>query len=131
MRKIYSSHFFKRQIRKMLVGRTVKSSDLTYISQAQLREASLKIANVLRINEPKPNAKMVSLKEAVDLMMEVRKEQLLKKVEKLWNEKYSIYAATGSGQTMGLVRRRPDFKNMSPKQLPKEYLKLLREKHAS
>jgi len=112
---------------KMLVGKAVKSSDLTYISQAQLSETFLKISNILRINEPQLNAKMPSLEKAVELVMEVQKEELLVKVKKLWNEKYGIYATTGSGQTMGLVRRPPDFQNMSPKQLLKEYLKLLRE----
>ncbi len=114
---------------KMLVGKAVDRSDLTYISQAQLRETFQKISNVLRIHVPQPKAKIPALEEAVDLVMEVQKEELLEKVKKLWNEKYGIYATTGSGQTMGLMRRQPDFKNMSPKQLLKEYLKLLRENH--
>lgn len=114
---------------KMLVGKAVNSSDLTYISQAQLGETFLKISNVLRISEPQSNAKIPTLEEAVEIVMEVQKEELLEKVKKLWNEKHGIYATTGSGQTMGLVRRPPDFKNMSPKQLLKEYLELLRENH--
>ncbi len=113
---------------KMLVGKAVKSSDLTYISQAQLRDTFLRISNVLRIMEPQPNAKIPTLEEAVDLVMKVQKEELLVKVKKLWNQKYGVYATTGSEGTMGLMMRPPDFENMSPKELLKEYLKLLREK---
>jgi len=109
---------------KMLVGKAVNSSDLTYISQAQLSEAFLKISNVLRINEPQPNARMPSLEKAVELVMEVQRQELLEKVKKLWNEKHGTYATTGSEGTMGLMMRPPDFKNMSPKELLKEYLKL-------
>jgi len=113
---------------KMLVGKAVNSSDLTYISQAQLSEAFLKISNVLRINEPQPNARMPSLEKAVELVMEVQRQELLEKVKKLWNEKHGIYATTGSGGTMGLMMRPPDFESMSPKELLKEYLKLQKEK---
>jgi len=112
---------------KMLVGKAVNSSDLTYISQAQLGETFLKISNVLRINEPQSNAKIPTLEEAVELVMEVQKRELLQKVKTLWNEKYGIFASSGSGETMGLMTRPPDFENMSPKELLKEYLELLKE----
>lgn len=113
---------------KMLVGKAVKSSDLTYISQAQLRDTFLNISNVLRINEPQSNAKAPSLEEAVDLVMEVQKQELLEKVKKLWNEKWGKYIPTGSGETLGLMIRRPNFEEMSPKELLKEYLELVKEK---
>lgn len=67
---------------KMLVGKAVTSSDLTYISQAQLSETFLKIANVLRINEPRSNAKIPALEKAVEIVMEVQKEELLEKVKR-------------------------------------------------
>jgi len=113
---------------KMLVGKAVKSSDFTYISQAQLRDTFLKIQDVLRINKPQPNTKIPSLEKAVDLVMEVQKQELLEKVKKLWNEKWGKYVPTGSGETMGLMIRRPDFENMSPEELLREYLELLKEK---
>jgi len=113
---------------KMLVGKAVKSSDLTYISQAQLRETFLKIANVLRIIEPATNTKIPTLEEAVGLVMEVQKQELLEKVKRLWNEKYGKYAGPGTGETMGLMVRQPDFDHMTPKELLREYLELLKEK---
>jgi len=103
---------------KMVVGKAVNSSDLTYISQAQLRETFLKIANVLRISEPQTNAKIPTLEEAVELVLEVQKKELLQKVKELWYAVYGISAFTGP----------PDFEKMTPKELLREYLKLLREK---
>ncbi|MFB0514480.1 MAG: tyrosine-type recombinase/integrase [Candidatus Bathyarchaeia archaeon] len=61
---------------KMLVGKAVTSSDLTYISQARLSETFLKISDVLRINEPKTNAKIPALEQA---LTSLEKENMLLK----------------------------------------------------
>lgn len=113
---------------KLLVGKSVEKSIATYINGVQLREDFVRISNVLRINEPQSNAKMPSLEEAVELVMQVQKEELLGKVKKLWNEKYGRFAGSGTGETMGLMIRQPDFDRMTPKELLKEYLELIRER---
>lgn len=112
---------------RLLVGKAVEKSIATYINGVQLKEDFLKISNVLRINEPQPNPKMPSLEEAVELVMQVQKEELLEKVKKLWNEKWGKYIPTESGETLGLMIRQPDFETMSPKELLEEYLELLKE----
>ena len=57
--------------------------------------------------------------------MEVQKQDLLEKVKKLWNEKYGEFAFGLTGETL---RVQPDFDNMTPRELLKKYLELLKEK---
>lgn len=61
---------------KMLIGKSVNRSDLTYISQARLSETFLKIANVLRIEESETIAKIPALENA---LTSLEKENMLLK----------------------------------------------------
>lgn len=113
---------------KMLVGKSVKSSDLTYISQAQLQETFLKINNVLRLQNRQHTTKIPSLEETLGLVLDVQKQELLQKVKKLWDEKYGQFmTSSDSTGTVGFLITEPDFETMTPKELLKEYLKLKKE----
>jgi hypothetical protein len=109
---------------KLLVGKSVEKSIATYINGVKLKEDFVKISNVLRVNEVPQNSKMLTLEEAVNLVAQVQKEELLEKVKRLWDEKHGQFASPGSSTTLGLTIMMPDFERMTPKQLLQEYLKL-------
>ena len=113
---------------KLLVGKAVEKSIETYINGVRLKEDFVKISNVLRVNEPQQNSRMLTLEEALELLVEVQKEELLEKVKKLWNEQHGRFKYQRSAGSMGLIIMEPDFEGMGPKELLEEYLKLLRER---
>lgn len=114
---------------KALTGKAIGSDMQGYLLDQDLKKSATKIQDALKITETRSNnGRVVTLEKAVELVMEVQKQELLEKVKKLWNEKWGKYISTGSGETLGLMIRRPDFENMSAKELLRQYLELTKEK---
>jgi len=113
---------------KVLTFKSVDESMLTYwLNRTELRDHWKKVVGALPLEATRVYVRLPSIEEAVELVMEVQKQELLGKVKKLWSEKHGKYTSTGSGEILGLMLTQPDFEKMTPKELLKKYLELLKE----
>ena len=106
---------------KLMCGKAVEQSIETYINNVQLKGDFRKISNILRLRKlGNGNGRIADMEDAVNLVSGALTELLRPIVEKMWNERQQ------SSTSLGLIIT-PDFKNMEPKKLLEEFLKLSKE----
>ena len=94
---------------------------LPYLEGVNLYYEWKKVNEHLKLSVSQSNGRIQNLEELTNLMAKALAELLKPIVEKMWLQKQQ-----GLVGSIGLILT-PDFDNMSPKQVLREYLKLLKE----
>lgn len=116
-----SSLGINRDIIRLLTGKKVSEDMLPYLEGVNLYYEWKKVNEHLKLSVSQSNGRIQNLEELTNLMAKALAELLKPIVEKMWLQKQQ-----GLVGSIGLILT-PDFDNMSPKQVLREYLKLLKE----
>ena len=116
-----SSLGINRDIIRLLTGKKVSEDMLPYLEGVDLYYEWKKVNEYLKLSVFQSNGRIQNLEELTNLMAKALAELLKPIVEKMWLQKQQ-----GIVGSIGVILT-PDFDNMSPKQVFREYLKLLEQ----
>ena len=109
---------------KQIVGKQINES--AYVSQLELREIYRDVMNRIEISKAKPlnHERLNRLEESFNLIWEAFMETMKQTIKKEYFKK--MLEKSGERETLELITL-PNVDSMSPKEIVKEYLKLLKE----